>query len=47
MEIQALMERRVMGNCHARCGPGENLEITSKDYLSEYYFLVQPSNSLF
>ena len=26
MEIQALMERRVMGNCHARCGPGENLE---------------------
>lgn len=24
MEIQALMERRVMGNCHARCGPGEN-----------------------
>ena len=29
-----MMERRVMGNCHARCGPGENLEMTSKDYLS-------------
>ena len=22
------------GNSHARCGAGENLEITSKDYLS-------------
>lgn len=29
-----MMKRRVMGNCHARCGPGENLEMTSKDYLS-------------
>lgn len=28
------MERRVMGNHHARCGAGENPEITSKDYLS-------------
>ena len=28
------MERRVRGNFHARCGAGENLEITSKDYLS-------------
>ena len=28
------MERRVMGNYHARCGVGENPEITSKDYLS-------------
>ena len=28
------MESRVMGNCHARFGAGENLEITSKDYLS-------------
>lgn len=28
------MERRVRGNSHARCGAGENLEITSKDYLS-------------
>lgn len=28
------MERRVMGNCRARCEAGENPEITSKDYLS-------------
>ena len=28
------MERRVRGNSHARCGVGENLAITSKDYLS-------------
>ena len=28
------MERRVTGNSHARCGAGENPEITSKDYLS-------------
>ena len=28
------MERRVRGNSHARCGAGENPEITSKDYLS-------------
>ncbi len=28
------MESRVMGNCHARFGAGENLEITSKSYLS-------------
>ena len=28
------MERRVRGNLHARCGSGENLEITSKSYLS-------------
>ena len=28
------MERRVRGNSHARCEAGENLEITSKDYLS-------------
>lgn len=28
------MERRVTGNCHARCGAGENPEIVSKDYLS-------------
>ena len=28
------MERRMTGNCHVRCGAGENLEITSKDYLS-------------
>lgn len=29
-----MMERRVRGNCHARCGLEENLEMTSKDYLS-------------
>ena len=28
------MESRVTGNCHARFGAGENLEITSKGYLS-------------
>ncbi len=27
------MERRMTGNCHVRCGAGENPEITSKDYL--------------
>ena len=25
------------GNSHVRCGAGENLEITSKDYLSLYF----------
>lgn len=29
-----MMERRMKGNFHVRCGVGENLEITSKDYLS-------------
>ena len=29
-----MMERRVTGNCHARCGVGEKLVIISKDYLS-------------
>ena len=33
----ALMERRVRGNSHARCGVGENLEIASKGYLSLYW----------
>ncbi len=28
------MESRVTENCHARFGAGENLEITSKGYLS-------------
>ena len=28
------MERRVRGNPHARCGLGENEEITSNHYLS-------------
>ena len=30
------MERRVMGNYHARCEAGENLEMISKGYLSLY-----------
>lgn len=29
-----MMERRMRGNSHVRCEVGENLEITSKDYLS-------------
>lgn len=29
-----MMERRMRGNTHVRCEVGENLEITSKDYLS-------------
>lgn len=33
-EENLLMERRVSGNAHARCESGENLEMTSKDYLS-------------
>lgn len=33
-EIYKLMERRVKGNFHARCGAGEKLEIISKAYLS-------------
>jgi hypothetical protein len=28
------MERRVTGNCHARCEAGEKAEIISKSYLS-------------
>ena len=35
------MERRVRRKSHARCGAGENLEITSKSYLS--LFKVTPS----
>ena len=31
-----MMERRMRGNSHVRCEVGENLEITSKDYLSLY-----------
>jgi len=30
------MERRVTGNCHARCEAGEKKEITSNSYLSLY-----------
>ena len=32
--IYELMERRVKGNFHARCGAGEKLERISKAYLS-------------
>jgi len=32
--IYQLMERRVKGNFHARCGAGEKLEMISKAYLS-------------
>ena len=32
--IYQLMERRVRGNFHARCGAGEKLERISKAYLS-------------
>ena len=32
--IELTMERRMTGNCHVRCGVGENPAITSKDYLS-------------
>ncbi|KAA9011687.1 recombinase RecA, partial [Niallia endozanthoxylica] len=28
------MERRMRGNSHVRCGPGEKVEIASKPYLS-------------
>ena len=31
------MESRVMGNCHARFGAGENLEMTSKGSLLQAY----------
>jgi len=31
-----MMERRMRGNSHVRCEVGENLEITSKSYLSPY-----------
>lgn len=34
------MERRVTGNCHARCGTGENLAIASKSYLSSSFEMV-------
>lgn len=35
-----LMERRMTGNCHVRCGTGENLEITSKSYLSSSFEMI-------
>ena len=33
------MERRVTGNCHARCEAGEKREITSNSYLSLYQLM--------
>lgn len=39
------MERRVMGNYHARCEAGENPEITSKDYLSLYEGTAQQNEA--
>lgn len=35
-----LMERRMTGNCHVRCGTGENSEIISKSYLSSSYEMI-------
>ncbi len=35
-----LMERRMTGNCHVRCGAGENSEIISKSYLSSSFEMV-------
>ena len=39
-----MMERRVRGNLHARCEVGENLEITSKSYLSLFYLYTKMRN---
>jgi len=33
------MERRVTGNCHARCEAGEKREIASNSYLSLYQLM--------
>lgn len=35
-----LMERRMTGNCHVRCGTGENSEIISKSYLSSSFEMI-------
>ena len=40
------MERRVRWKSHARCGAGENLEITSKDYLSLFGQSDIPANKV-
>lgn len=40
-----MMERRMRGNSHVRCEVGENLEITSKDYLSLFWGGSSPSTS--
>src|SRR5690625_6359800 len=36
-----MMERRMRSKSHVRCGAGENLEITSKDYLSLFLQVAQ------
>ena len=41
-----MMESRVMGNCHARFGTGENLEIISKSYLSSSWEMVIAGHEL-
>lgn len=40
-----MMERRMRGNSHVRCEVGENLEITSKDYLSLFWGGSTPATS--
>ena len=40
-----MMERRMRGNSHVRCEVGENLEITSKDYLSLLWGGSSPATS--
>ena len=39
------MERRMTGNCHVRCGVGENSEIISKSYLSLFADILTVINS--
>lgn len=41
------MERRMMGNYHARCGTGEKMEIISKSYLSSLFQHEYSANFLF
>lgn len=40
------MERRVLGNWHARCGMGERFEIISGTYLSSLYVSVTKFNNV-
>ena len=40
------MERRMTGNCHVRCGVGENSEIISKSYLSLFSISVRSAANL-
>ena len=41
-----MMERRMTGNCHVRCGVGENSEIISKSYLSLFLVLKYLENEV-